>query len=167
MKRLQQSYAIPIALFCVMLTGFIAVTSIDNRDAPGSRMASPVPATVVAGEMAGIAQARQAIQALTETVATQDEIVQLPVAPAPVPLPVAPASNPLASFQLTTVVQSGGRRSAIVNGQVVHVGDRLDKSTVINAIDTNAVRMTRDGQKIVLTMHSGTNDKDSTEGDTK
>jgi len=70
--------------------------------------------------------------------------------------PTAPAtamsrtSSP-ASLQLQAVIGSGQSRVAIVNGKVVHVGDKVDGVT-IDEISATAVRYTRGGKQLTASL---------------
>lgn len=51
----------------------------------------------------------------------------------------------VAALDVTLVMNTDGRRSAIVDGQHVRVGSRLDDGTRVRAIDAGGVRLQRPG----------------------
>jgi hypothetical protein len=55
------------------------------------------------------------------------------------------------SLQLQAVIGTAQARVAIVNGKVVHVGDKVD-GAVIEAISATAVRYTRGGKQLVASL---------------
>jgi MSHA biogenesis protein MshK len=67
--------------------------------------------------------------------------------------PAAASSRPSApsSLQLQAVIGSGPSRVAIVNGKVVHVGDKVD-GAVIDEISATTVRYTRGGKQLVAAL---------------
>lgn len=67
-------------------------------------------------------------------------------AAAPTPAPLAPV---VPTFTLQAVTQQDGQPVAIVNGQLVRVGDLVEGARVVR-IDADAVELDRDGRRIVI-----------------
>jgi hypothetical protein len=67
--------------------------------------------------------------------------------------PAAVISRPGApsSLQLQAVIGTGQSRVAIVNGRVVHVGDKVD-GAVIDEISATTVRYSRGGKQLVAAL---------------
>lgn len=70
--------------------------------------------------------------------------------------PSAPASamsraGTPSSLQLQAVIGNGPSRVAIVNGKVVHVGDKVDGAT-INEISATTVHYTRGGKQLTASL---------------
>ncbi|KWE37936.1 hypothetical protein WT49_10250 [Burkholderia territorii] len=88
---------------------------------------------------------------------------------APVPLPTAlpKAGDDTVPYVLTTIVQSGSQRSAIIDGHLVHVGDRLGGGAVVTAIYLDKVKIDRQGSTALITMHAASEVKETREGDGK
>ena len=55
------------------------------------------------------------------------------------------------SLQLQAVIGTGQSRVAIVNGKVVHVGDKIDGAT-IDEISATAIRYTRAGKQLLASL---------------
>jgi len=74
-----------------------------------------------------------------------------PVAPPPTP-PPAPPSPPreLPKLVLQGVTIHGGLREALINGQIVGIGDEVDGVKVV-AIEPNKVKLKFDGRDVTLT----------------
>jgi len=82
-----------------------------------------------------------------------------PAAPRrPVPAPIAAAETAAATagtqavettFQLQAVTQQDGQPVAIVNGQLVHVGDMVEGARVLR-IDADSVEVEKDGRRFVI-----------------
>lgn len=64
----------------------------------------------------------------------------------PGPTAADPLRAPAAALRLEAILQSANRRIAIVNGKIVHAGDRLD-SAFIEEITSDSVRYTRAGRE--------------------
>jgi hypothetical protein len=162
----QQSYAIPLALICVVLAATM-VTTLTYR----GRTAELVPPSGDAAESAGKAleQTRKALNDLVTSAASTSPPVRLPVPAAPVPLPatLAKAGADMEQYVLTTIVQSERQRSAIINGHLVHVGDRLDGGAVVTAIYLDKVKVDHQGSAAIITMHAASEVKETREGDGK
>jgi hypothetical protein len=168
MKR-HQSYAIPMALACTALSAFMAITAVMNGQTDARAVPEPLSEAAPGLSSVNVAPLRAALKALVAQAEIQDTPARLPVSPASVPLPVAvaPTFDANAAFHLSTVVQGGAQRSAIVNGQLVHVGERLDASTIVTGIAADAVRIKRNGETFVLTLRVQTSAQPSTEGAVK
>ena len=67
--------------------------------------------------------------------------------------PTAAISRPSgpSSLQLQAVVGTGQSRVAIVNGKVVHAGDKID-GAIIEEISATSVRYTRAGKQLVASL---------------
>ncbi|KVG81689.1 hypothetical protein WJ36_13915 [Burkholderia ubonensis] len=167
MKWRQQSYAIPIALACLAFTG--AITVITTSGGRQSELA-PLPMAQVDASGPMLEQAHGALDALLKPVTETGPAVQLPVAVAPVPVPLPEALKPVgdtALYELTTIVQGGSQRSAMINGRLVHVGDRLEGDTTVKAIFMDKVKIERHGQTLFIAMHTASAERTSGEGDSK
>ena len=69
-----------------------------------------------------------------------------PPTQAAAPPPVAPVQP---TFMLQAVTEQDGHPVAIVNGQLVRVGDTIEGAEVVR-IDAQAVELTKDGRRIVV-----------------
>ncbi|MCA7955583.1 general secretion pathway protein GspB [Burkholderia seminalis] len=171
MKWRQQSYALLVASACVALSAFMVATCAYDRPQPTREATFPdVGRAGMDSQAAGIAAARQALKALSAMADKHEALTLLPVAIASsVPLPASstPVFDANGIFQLTTIVQAGTARSAIVNGKLVHVGDQLDASTVIVGMTLDSIKIKRDGQLFELTLRAKTNDQPASEGTSK
>lgn len=173
MKPFQQSHVIPLAIACVLLTLFmIAVVFLSGMAAVAPPALGGSPGSL-GGPAANLAHTRQALDTLTLWRQTQDAPQRLPLAPvaaasAPFPGAALPAFDANARFLLTTVVHGeGGRASAIINDQLVHGGEHLDRSTEVLAIGATTVRIRRDGQTFVLVMQAPPGDLPASEGEAR
>ncbi|KWN22006.1 hypothetical protein WT83_04865 [Burkholderia territorii] len=167
MKWRQQSYAIPIALACLALTGAMTVITTSGERQPAL---APLPMAPVDAFGPLLEQAHGALDALLKPVTEMGPPVQLPVAVAPVPVPLPDALKPVgdtALYELTTIVQGGSQRSAMINGRLVHVGDRLAGDATVKAIFMDRVKIERQGQTLFITMHTASVERASGEGDSK
>jgi hypothetical protein len=72
-----------------------------------------------------------------------------PAAPAPAPEAAAPP-RAAPAFALEAVADQDGHPVAIVNGQLVRVGDLVDGARVLR-IDPEEVELEKDGRRLVLT----------------
>ncbi|WP_175891534.1 hypothetical protein [Burkholderia cepacia] len=163
----RQSYMIPAVVSCILLAVLMVVMLTYDGDAVIDPGPSPLAdATAPARGQVRQATVGEALKTLSALVAVRDIPVQLPVASKPVPVPaaVAPSFDANAMFGLSTIVQGGGLRSAIVNGQLVHVGDRLDASTVVATIGSDMVRIKRKDETFVLALHARSGEPPATEG---
>lgn len=167
MRLPQQSYAIPLALICVVLAATM-VTTLMSYHGHTAELAQP---SGDAAESAGMAleQTRAALNDLVTNTASTSPTVRLPVPAAPVPLPAA-LSKAVADtehYVLTTIVQSERQRSAIIDGHLIHVGDRLDGGDVVTAIYLDKVKIDHQGSAAVITMHAASEVKETRDGDGK
>jgi opacity protein-like surface antigen len=88
-----------------------------------------------------------ALAAATQAVAADlHDPMRPPNAPAATGRTGAPSS-----LQLQAVIGSGPSRVAIVNGKVVHIGDKVD-GAIINDISATAVHYTRGGKQLIASL---------------
>jgi HD-like signal output (HDOD) protein len=129
--------------------------------------APPVPAET-SGEPINFLPPPEAAPGATETVARPASAPVPSHNPAVPPSPnsAAPASNPgaptvaavpaerkpLSDLRLSGIIYSA-RPSAIVNGQIVHQGDKVDGTTVVIGITPTTVTLQVHGQRKVLELH--------------
>jgi hypothetical protein len=74
-----------------------------------------------------------------------------PMRPANAPAAVMSRPGALAPLQLQAVMTTGASRIAIVNGKVVHVGDKVS-GALITEISSDSIRYTRGGKALVASL---------------
>lgn len=115
---------------------------------PAARVASPTvpPATYAAPHIPAVT--RSVVPDAPPRTAAPAE----PVAPGPAPTrPAAVPAPPLVeiTFSLQAVTEQDGRPVAIVNGQLVRVGDTVEGARVLR-IAAQEVELEKDGRRIVV-----------------
>ncbi|MBG0881254.1 hypothetical protein H0X90_31090 [Burkholderia sp. 9775_39] len=162
----QQSYAIPLALVGVLLAATMVTTLTYH-----GYTAEPARPSADPAESEGMAleQTRVALNELVTSAASTSPPVRLPVPTAPVPLPatLSKAVTDTEQYVLTTIVQSERQRSAIIDGHLIHVGDRLNGGAVVTAIYLDKVKIDHQGRAAVITMRAASDVKETREGDGK
>lgn len=144
--------------------GFLAARGLRPAPVPPAQHASPatlaeraVPRLTAPAPMAPEARA-SAAPAPAAAAPSAAEPITPPAAP-PVTAPAvtpAPEAAPAAAapaapaFALQAVADQDGRPVAIVNGQLVRVGDRVDGARVVR-IEPEEVELEHDGRRLVLT----------------
>lgn len=129
-------------------------TAASATPAPGpnvGRAAPPTapPATYAAPTLPAVVREATPPPAPSRTVAPADPAAagpQATLAPVPealVPAPVEP------TFALQAVTEQDGQPVAIVNGQLVRVGDMIEGAQVVR-IDAQMVELTKDGRRFVV-----------------
>jgi len=90
---------------------------------------------------------------LTLTAAAQAVAADLrdPMRPPSAPGVATSRAGAPSSLQLQAVIGTGQSRVAIVNGKVVHVGDKVDGAT-IEEISATTVRYTRAGKQLLAAL---------------
>jgi hypothetical protein len=111
--------------------------------------AAPTPAPVTVRRLAPPAPLPP--ETVAPAVSGQPRAADPPAPGAPVPTPEAVAPPPAApAFALQAVAEQDGHPVAIVNGQLVRVGDLVDGARVLR-IDPEQVELDQGGRRLVLT----------------
>jgi hypothetical protein len=92
-----------------------------------------------------------ALLALSAAAHTRADDLRDPMRPPTAPATAMSRTSAPSSLQLQAVIGSGPSRVAIVNGKVVHIGDKVDGAT-IEDISANTVRYTRGGKQLIASL---------------
>jgi hypothetical protein len=107
-----------------------------------------VNARLPAGLLAGLLSGFLALTAAAPAVAAD---LRDPMRPPNAPAVATSRAVAPSSVQLQAVIGTGPSRVAIVNGKVVHVGDKIDGAT-IDEISATTVRYSRGGKQLLASL---------------